>query len=501
MRLFVIVLIAFLQASVASAQSFKCEKLERADKDGSLLERSLASVSFESDEAGWNIEYVNKSIAGDKKLAVRRLQAGEAKGNPGNTCVYEFVFNVAEDGERTFVITKVGSPLSVRCVAKGLAKGDRVTYQLDEENDNLTRIETVPNGSFGVYPQEGKGCVEITTTIDELNVVTGWQKTEAKAANGARVISVVADLSMLDGLRKKVAALESKSDSLAKAGDYLALEPVDKELEAKRSELSKLTDIVIGGDGIKSLALPIDDLGQKEKRRYAVIAITENFESLLAHARKLRDGKNSHTDYGYYEAMIKAYDKAIAHKDAPHDQIEALQNERNDMAALRKQFFLMERALVLADKAEKEQGFESAGVYKNLSARLKLADIVMTNHPEIGGVDDIYAATLEKLKKHPDVNDTFSADTVQKRQVITGKVVKGSTYLFDPRGMRIFSVRRSGKIKTDDRGECLGTIKQDGTFRIVLKEATSYIYIEGEKESRSISGSTSDMGTLVLESR
>lgn len=492
---------ALLQASMASAQSFRCEKLERVDKDGSLLERSLASVAFESDEAGWNIEYVNKNIAGDKKLAARRLQAGEAKGRAGGTNVYEFVFNVSEDGERTFVITKVGSPLSTRCVAKGLAKGDKVTYQLDEENDNLTRIETVQNGSFGVYPQDGKGCVEITTTIDEVNVMTGWPKAEAKAANGARVISVVVDLDKLGSLRGRVDALEARSDSMAKAGDYLALEPVDKELEAKRTELSRLTDIVIGGDGIKSLALPIDDLGQKEKRRYAVIAITENFESLLAHARKLRDGKNTHTDYGYYEAMIKAYDKAIAHKDAPHGQIEALQNERNGMAALRKQFFLMERASALADKAEKERGFESEGVYKNLSARFNLAGIVMTNHSEIEGVDDIYANTLERLKKHPMYRETMTADTIMTRQVLTGKVVKGSTYLFDPRGMRIFSARRPGKIKNDDRGECLGKIRQDGTFRVVLKEATSYIYIEGEKESRGISSATGNMGTLVLESR
>lgn len=501
MRTFVLFLMTVFQVAIANAQSFKCEKLERVDKDNSLLERSLASVSFESGEAGWDIEYVNKNIAGDKKLAVRRLQANEAKGNKGNANVYEFVFNVSEDGERTFVITKIGSPLSVRCVAKGLAKGDKVTYQLDEEDDNLMRIETMQNGNFGVYPQDGKACVEITTTIDKVDIVTGWAKTETRADNGARVVNVVVDIDKLSSLRERVAMLKSKSDSLTEAGDYLALEPVDAELEAKSAELAKLADIVIGGDGIKSLALSVDDLGQKEKRRYAVIAITESFESLLAHARKLRDGKNSHTDYGYYEAMIKAYDKAIAHKDVPHAQMEALQNERNDMAALRKQFYLMGCALDLAEKAEKENGFESEGVYKNFSARCKLAEIVMTEHPEIEGVDAIYAASWAKLEKHPMSKNVIKEKVIVKRQVLTGKVVKGDSYLFDPRGMRVFSTYKSGKIKNDDRGKVLGKIGQDGSFHIVLTEPTSYIYIEGEKESRPITGTTSDMGTLVLESR
>ena len=46
--------------------------------------------------------------------------------------------------------------------------------------------------------------MEITTTIDEVSVMTGWPKTEAKAANGARVISVVIDLDKLGSLRGEV---------------------------------------------------------------------------------------------------------------------------------------------------------------------------------------------------------------------------------------------------------------------------------------------------------
>lgn len=479
---------------VAGAQTFKCTKLDHIQKDETLAAKSFAVVAFESGESGWTIEYVNKNITGDKKFSPRRLQAGEARGDKDNTNVYEFLFNVVEDAERTFVITKIGSPLSVRCVTKGLAKGSRVTYQLDEEADNLMRIETQKNAGFGVYPQEGKGCVEISTTLDALDIITGWEKTESRAANGARVINVVVNIDRLKTLRSEISMLQTKAKEFEETGDYINLEGVDSLLQAKEKDMGQLTDIVLGGKGIKSLALSVEDLGQKEKRRYAVIAITESYESLITHARDMVEKKNTHIDYGYYEAIVLAYDKAIEHKDVPHDRIEALQKERNDIATLRKQFFLMGRAQELADKAEKEKGFECEAVYKNLSARCKIAEIIMTEHPEIEGVDEIYTNTFERLEKHPGF---------ERRWMLKGKVIKGSSYLLDPKGMRVFAADKPGKIKEKERGKMLGKIGQNNTFHIVLTEPVGYIIIEGEKESRPVdlSGSYFNMGTLVLESR
>lgn len=500
-KLFIFFLTIAANSFMLNAQTFKCDKQDDITIDESLMNKSLASVSFVSAESGWTIEYVNKNIVGDKRLGARKQSGNDENGNKALLNIYEFVFNVSEDPERTFIISKIGSPISIRCVAKGLAKGNRVVYRLEEEADDLMRIETQANGNFGVYPQEGKACVEITTTLDILEVNTGWPKTETKSANGARVINVIMDVGKLSELKEDIEALQSKSASMEEAGDYQNLETVDKQLEEKEKEYGSLSDIVLGGKGIKSVSISTEDINQKEKRRYAVIAITESFESLLAYAKELASQKNSHTDYGYYEAVMMAYKKAIEHKDAPLDKIEALQNERNSFAALRKQFYLMGRALELAKKAEAEQGFESEAVYKNLSARLKLADIVADEHPEIEGVDEIYASTLAKLEKHPMSKNKHTEEITMKRQVLSGKVIKGASYLLNPQGMRIFAVRKEGKIKESDRGAVIGKIGQDGTFRVVLKEPTPYIYIEGEKVSRAITEKTRDMGTLVLESR
>lgn len=486
-------------ATASLAQEISCKKLDVVTTSQELAATNMASVTFESGEGGWTIEFVNKSIEGDKRLGERILQADEAVGAKTNGFAYTFLFNVSEDTERTFVINKMGSPMSAKCVAKALKPGSQVTYQLDELNDGLTRIEAQKNETMGVYPKEGMACVEITTMLENLRVSTVWEHTEGKLVSGARVITIVVDVNRLKGLLRTVRELEAKSKSLEEAGDYLALGDVDKELEARRDEYAQLATIVLGGEGIKSLSLPLDDLGAKEKRRCAVIALSETYESLIAHARQLAAEKNVHTDYGFYESMVIAYDRAIGHKDAPRDSLAALQAERNDMALLRKHFFLMDKAQELAEKA-KSAGNDSAE-YKNLSARCALAKLVMKNHPEIGGVDEIYRITYSRVQSHPLHKNRVIEEQREKHQVISGKVKKGETYLLDPRGMRVFAARWPGKVKAKERGKCLGKIGQDNTFRIVLEEPVDYIIIEGESQSRSITRETSDMGTLVLESR
>ena len=480
------------------AQEISCKKLDAVTTSQELTDKNMASVTFESGERGWTIEFVNKNVEGDKRQGERTLQADEAVGAKTNTVAYTFLFNVSEDNERTFVISKMGSPMSAKCVAKALKPGSQVTYQLDELDDKLARIEAQKNETMGVYPKEGMACVEITTMLSELKISTGWESTETKSASDARVITIVVDINRLKALLQTVQELKAKSKSLEDAGDYLALGDVDKELETRENEYVQLSNIVVGGEGIKSITLSLSDLGLKEKRRYAIIALTETYESLLTHARQLAAEKNHHTDYGFYESMIITYDKAIGHKDAPHDSLAALQAERNDMALLRKRFYLMGKALELADKAM-SAGNDSAE-YKNLSARCKLAELVMKNHPEIEGVDEIYQNTNSRRENHPLHKNKRKEEVVDKHQVISGKVEKGDSYLLDPRGMRVFQAGWPGKVKPKERGKVLGKIGQDNTFRIVLEEPVDYIIIEGESRSRSITPETSDMGTLVLES-
>ena len=87
------------------AQEISCKKLDAVTTSQELTDKNMASVTFESGERGWTIEFVNKNIEGDKRQGEHTLQADEAVGAKTNTVAYTFLFNVSEDNERTFVIS------------------------------------------------------------------------------------------------------------------------------------------------------------------------------------------------------------------------------------------------------------------------------------------------------------------------------------------------------------------------------------------------------------
>ena len=468
-----------------SAQSIVCKKLSA--KAESNLGENTASVMFVSPKGDWVI----KSLKEEKPLDSRR--------NPdGAGFVYESLVDVSTYKECTFILGRQGSAITDQCVSKGLRSGMRVIYSIDEEADTLSRIEAQRNNATGVYPDAGKGCVEITTTLNNLNVVTDWPKTEDKSVNGARVIKVVVDVERLGIMRGELDSLSQVMQQMEKDNDYLNMAPLAERLNSVQAQYDRYEEITLGGKGVKPLALSLADLAMKERRRYAVIAITESFEALLAHARALRAAIPQHVDNGHYDATRIAYDKALEHKDAPPADLETIRNERNEVAALRKMIWLMWRAGDMAAEAEKTQGLESEEVYKKLLAKYNIAGKLIKENPQIQGLQAVREETYERLKKHPMFYNKTEVVETHHRQVITGKVVAGDNFYMSVPGLRVYSVRYPGKIKSGDAKQEIGRIKPDGTFSIALPEPTSYIYIEGEKMSRHIDSTTSDMGTLVL---
>lgn len=487
-----VALLAFAASLSATAQTIICEKQGRSEAPD--LGDNMACVAFHSTLGDWVIQ----PIKADRALPRRR-------SDDGRGYVYEFLADVSVDKERTYILSRRGSAITDQCVAKGLRKGYRVVYSLTEQADTLQRIEARQGGGAGLYSEADKACVEITTTMDNLSLKSGWPVKESRAANGARQLEVVVNLKTLktvkaelDSLNRLLAVKDKETDYLNEAA-LTELGRLESEVETCDSIYTSLATLTIGGAGIKPLPVSLTDLGNKERRRYAVVALTESFDALLAHARSMRDGRGSHIDYGYYDAACIAYDKAIGHKDAPQSELETLRNERNDMAAVRKLVWLMGRAQELADKAEREHGFNSDAVYKNLLARCNVAKKLMADYPDLQGVQEVHDTTYSRLLSHPSSQNHTSETVTVQRQVISGKVVKGTSFLLNVSGLRVYAVSVPGRIKAKNYKKEIGKIGQDGSFRIVLPEPTSYIYIEGEKESRPISPTTADMGTLVLE--
>lgn len=471
------------------AQSIECRKISTVETAD--VGQNEAAITFVSTQGDWVIKPVVKHGVNDKPMRRTAISGGKQYS-------YEYVADVTRDRERTFILTRQGSPLSEQCVAKGLRRGTRVSYSLQEVADTLERIEIQETGAKGVYPKEGMACVELTTTIDDLQVHTAWQKNVEKTENGAIKITVLVSVVQLQDAKARMDSLAAVQEGMENRGEYEHLDEVMQQADKWEQWYNERSVVVIGGNGIKELPLNIADISQKEKRRYAVIALQESYEDMLKRARGMRSERNVHLDYGYYDAACITYDKAIAHKDAKTAELEQIRTERNEMAAIRKLVWLMNRAQELADKAETEKGFNDPAVYKNLLARYNIIGKLRKEYPDLLGLDVLANQTHARLEQHPMVNNITKIEVTKQRQVITGKVVAGKNFYLSVPNLVVYKVSWGGKVRTDTPKTEIGRINADGTFSIVLPDDTHYIYIQGEKQSRAVYANSANMGTIVL---
>lgn len=467
------------------AQNIVCKKQGVVKCENVLSNEAL--IVFVSQTSGWVVEPVMKQNIKDTPKGVIPQATGFR---------YEFVADVSMDNERTFNITRKGSPMRKILAVKGLARGTQVTYSVEEEIDSLGRIELQPNGNVSSYPKAGLALIEISSTISQLEINTPWEVKEIKNEAGARVISVIVNVAELQNCKSKI-------DSLAlivENGNFdeAMLKANDQKEQLEQWYLPR-TVITLGGNGIKELPLELSDLHEKELRRYAALALQEDFNDLLQRARSMKAARSNHLDYGFYHAMISAYDQAIGHKDAPIAELESLQIERNEMAMLRKLIWQLDRADELAKEAEKQQGFESERVYKCLNARLNVTKQLIQEFPELQGVREVQRELEVSLRRHPHYYNHTEVVEVKQRQVITGTVEAGNNFYHDIANLAIYRVEYSGKIRSDSSKKLIGRVNADGTFKVVLPENTSYILFEGEKHSRYISETDTDLGTIELK--
>lgn len=246
----------------AGAQTIECTKVGTEVQAGII--GANAMVRFVSADDRWVIKPVVK----------KNVKDGEMKHSvvAGRHC-YDFLVDVMNDRERTYIISKEGSPLSEQVVTKNLRRGTCVTYNIQEIADTLDRIELQENGSRGVYPKDGYACVEITTAIEGLKVGTAWAMTEKKTASGVRAVEVIVNVSEMKAVKAQIDSLAAVVADMEAKGDYINMEGVLKQQEEKEKWYASHTSIELGGEGIKALSLPLTDISQKERLRYAVVAM------------------------------------------------------------------------------------------------------------------------------------------------------------------------------------------------------------------------------------
>ena len=213
-----------------------------------------------------------------------------------------------------------------------------------------------------------------------------------------------------------------------------------------------------------------------------VPTIATTFEELIDIAHEYSRNYPEHTESSYYLAGVTAYDQAIGHNDCPQAERDAIYEERNRLAAIRKTAYFRERSDTLARKAEAEKGFESDETYKYLSGEYKFISKLVEEHPEVPGFGTIMEEVRQRLLKHPKASDVVRQEVTMQRQQITGRVSFKNEYEAIP--FNTLNVYASPTSKIDSKNcRLIGHVKADGTFIIVIPDDMKYIFVDGEKKN------------------
>ncbi len=445
---------------------------------------------------------------------------------------YEYRMTINLNGKknvsRTFTVTKRGTPYQGKSEQKDVVADFNSTYIIAEVNTKIGSNESVSDGTY--LMEKGNtpvlACIEITVPQDlnlNVNVNKALNAEISKTAKAGNIVySLVFDTrrfsqlqAVVNDLNKQLSELEAKANSEKD-------ENVKKQLWAQQdriqdtllvqaeADLANAAVITIEGKGVNTLTIDpskVRNLRPKAQLLYGVVVVEKEvikeraltFEEALAVAKDKYKDYPKHIESSYYDAAREAYDKVLAHKDCPLDVREVIRAERDTMASLRRNTYLIEAADAKAKQFEKEKGFNCDEVYKYLSGELRFANRILSSHPEITGINDIKEHVLARLQTHPKGQNIIETTVTKQRETISGTISFKNEYMAIPfQNMRVFATS-SPKIK-GGQSRKIANVKADGTYSAVKPDGIDplYIYVTGEKDdAHYVPQGTTSMNIIV----
>ncbi len=437
------------------------------------------------------------------------------KGGEGMYC-YEVRADLAKRSDARFIFSRQGKALQTE-LKQPLRKNHWHACRVEEVANPIDYKDQTGRNTFS--GEEDLMLIEFSSTIQGLTIKPSSklkctvdahpQESDASVT----ITSVRIDSKKLREAKeaaanaeKELAELDKQLQELSKAGNEKAVDELGDRIdqqEEKKDQLEgayrEMCQIEVSAPGSNVMYIDISEIGYKERRAFLVMALTESYESLLAHAKKFMAEYASHTESSYYDAARTAYDKVLEHADCPIDKREEIRCERDTMASIRKYTYFVEETERRAQKAEAEQGFGSDEVFKNLSGEYKFIERLIAYHPEMEGLTEMKTRVWNRLSKHPKSQETVYETVTVQRQVITGKVTMKNQ--FDTRPLNSLHVNVSmqsdvGKKEARLNAKMVGNVAADGTFSITMPDDYHYIFIDGEKKAHHI---TPEMTTIQIE--
>lgn len=421
---------------------------------------------------------------------------------------YELLLDISKGKNRVFVVSKNGSPVSGKSDQLNINADEYRFFSIEEPGTLIAittqRIDSKTYFAKGENPVEA--LIEIKSAVQLSEITTSElvkisQTGGTKGKDGTYNYSIVINAKQLPLLKEKV----QKANDLYRAKDESAssswTDEQWKELDLLResrdnasNDYANAVTISLQGKNTNRVLLRsdlIEKLTPKDKlvcnidllSQTDTVIHEQTYQEALAIARERYKNYPLHTESSYYDAARLAYDKAIEHNDCPQDMRESIRVERDTMASLRRNTYLIEAAEAKANEYENKKGFECDEVYKYLSGELRFANRILQSHPEITGIMNIKERVLARLRSHPKGQNVVETTVTKQRETISGTISFKNEYMAIPfQNMRVFATT-SSKIK-DGQSRKIANVKTDGTYNAVKPDGMDplYIYVTGEKD-------------------
>lgn len=420
---------------------------------------------------------------------------------------YEVKVDIAQTTDIVFNFSRKGSALKAS-LKKNLRRNHWFACRVEAVATPIQCVEQTGTNKFS--GKDGVAIVEFSSSLSNLSIRPSDKlKCSVKSEPSTSDASITITRISIDGNAFKKAKDEEKAtaeefrklDTQLTQPDYKGtdeewdrLDKLKAQSEEQAALVAQMRWIEVSTPSSNTLSIDILDLGTKERRAYAIEAIGETFEMLLNTARKYWEDYASHHAFAYYDAAVTAYDKVRDHPDCPWDLRDQINMERDTLGSIRRCFYMAEEAGRRADAAEANQGFESADVYKYLAGRARNLDKICAYHPEIEGVEDMCKEAWNKLKKHPNAKETVRTKVTKSRQVVTGTVTM-SNGESPKRNVYVSLTQDVSKKDARKNAKLVGTVKEDGSFSVIIPDGYDYIYVSGEQDAHRI---TPGMGPLNI---
>ena len=207
-----------------------------------------------------------------------------------------------------------------------------------------------------------------------------------------------------------------------------------------------------------------------------------SFEEELGIAKGFYKNYPLHTESSYFQDARKAYDIVLGRLDCPDELVDSLRNESNKMARIYKLSLFREKCMTRIEDSKKKSTFEDLKTWRAILMACNQLDTLTSEYPEIKGFTPIYEETVKIRNQHPQSKTTVEKEVTIQRQVITGTI--RST---DPDKVRTFGsmsvyATNLSEVTNSTRSMStrIGSVRSDGTFRVVMPDDMNYLYVSGE---------------------